>query len=273
MTEMTAPYAQLSSTHTSITTTTLWDLYEQAARQKYGDRIRIFNYSSVVQQLYDLDFRISIESADEAPREVRRTIVDVNVKEYSNCSDKETDETLVTVNKKGPQSMENRYKFSTTVLDRWGFATDHIGALVMAIAVNGGSISIHSRYGKKSATTEEKGVDYTLGYKQQEKILVPPKTRVQARVTSYSIKYKQGYVLRFSTPSTGGVPVSYLTRCQQMFCCWECRGSKKGFITAPELLQSLPGFRNQNGVASFVQQGTLSWIGEGINTDKTVNLI
>ena len=81
-------------------------------------------------------------------------------------------------------------------------------------------------------------------------------SHVKAKITTYSMKYEQGYVVKFSLPSSLRISVAYKTQCQQMLC-----GFNNRYITAAELCASLP---------SFLQPGTLSWIGEGSTIDKQV---
>ena len=93
-------------------------------------------------------------------------------------------------------------------------------------------------------------------------------TRVKAKITSYSMKYEQGYSVKFSISSSFSLPVIYKTQCNQQLC-----GSKSGRISAAELLKSQPDFRDEDGKVSFTGQGTLSWIGEGSSIDKIVEPI
>jgi len=57
----------------------------------------------------------------------------------------------------------------------------------------------------------------------------------------------------------------YKTRCNQWFC-----GANWGRIAAADLLSELPGYSEEDDKVSFLQEGTLSWIGEGSKVEKIV---
>lgn len=252
---------------TSSKVTTLWDLFEKAAKAQYGNSIKVIKTKWATQKLDNMEFTMTIETFDKEPKEASRTIVDINMKEYTNRCEKEVDETLVRLKRSSSRSTEDGYQFSSTKGVNWGIG-GNIGAQVMG-AMAGGNVGISANYGRQKSethqTSQTMGSDFTSSYEQEEKIRVPPMSRVIAKITTYSMKYERGYTLRLSIPSTVRFPVVYKTRCQQSFC-----GAKSGHITAARLLQSLPDYREKEAKVSFIQTGTLSWMGEGSSIDKTV---
>ena len=247
---------------------TLWDLLEDAAKRQYGTSIKVIKTSRATKQLNNLDFEVSVVSADAEPKESRRAIVDINMKEYTNRSDKEVDETLVKVRKRASKSTGSRYNFTVSKGVNWG-VNGNIGAQVMGLAMVGGSASIGANYNKQKTTTTESETSqqdtFEFCYEQEEKIFVPPMSHVKAKITTYSMKYEQGYILKFSLPSSLRISVCYKTQCQQMFCGFNTRN-----ITAAQFCSTLPDFREEDGKVSFIQPGTLSWVGEGSTIDKEV---
>ena len=247
---------------------TFWNLYEHAAKNQYGDNIRVVKTPWATKQLEDLSFEVSVVSADMNPTESRRTIIDINMKEYTNRGKREVDETMVKVSKSASKSKGSRYSFSTTKGVNWGIG-GNIGAQVMGLAMAGGSASVSANYGRQKSTTtgEEQSEDssFTFSYEQEEKISVPPGTQVKARITTYSVKYEQKYTLKFSISSTLNLPVIYRTRCQQM-CFGICRNT--GFVNVAQMIRTLPNYCTEDGKATFTQDGILSWVGEGCNVDK-----
>ena len=249
--------------------TTLVELLEQAAKRKYGNSIRVIKPPWVSEQFEKLNFEVSVVAADPKPEETKRTIVDINMKEYTNRSEKEVDETLVRVKKRSTESTGSRYSFSTTKGVNWGVG-GNIGAQVMGLAMVGGSGNISANYGRSksktegSETTESKAFEFC--YEQEENIKVPPRCRVEAKITTYSMKYEQGYTLKFSLPTSHIFSIAYKTMCQQMFCGFNIRS-----VTAAEFCATLPDFCQEDGKVSFTQQGTLSWVGEGSVIDKEVH--
>ena len=250
-------------------TVTFWELYERAAKNQYGENIRVIKTPWAKKLIDDLNFEVSVVDAEQTPKETSRTIIDINMKEYTNRGQKEIDETMVKVSKSTSKTKGSRYSFSTTKGVNWGIG-GNIGGQVMGLAMGGGSASISANYGRHKSTTtgKEESEDncFTISYEQEEKISVAPGTRVKARITSYTMKYEQRYTLKFSIPSSLNIPVTYRTRCQQM-CFGICRNA--GFVNITQMLQTLPNYCIEEGMATFTQDGILSWIGEGSSVDKS----
>ncbi len=270
MTSPAARYSPLPSPPQQVNVT-LWDLFVNASKAQYGDSIEIHSKSKAMERLNSLNFEISILSADAQPIETRRAIVDINTKEYTNHCQKEVDETLVKVRKSNAGWAGSRYHFSTTRGAYYGIGGD-IGPQVIYLAIAGGSTGINVNYNYSNQADAVSKVEmHNLGfnYTHEEKISVPPMSRVKAKITSHSVQYEQGYVILFTLPASLMIPVTYRTRCQRMFgpC---CRCFNIGAISAAQLCCTLPEYRNVDGYVRFVQRGILSWIGEGSNINKEV---
>ena len=259
--------ANSSLNHATTDQVTFWELFERAAKAQYGANIRVVKTSWTTSLLDNLNFELSVASVDREPVETRRTIIDINTKEYTNSGQKEVDETMVKVQKSTSRSHGNRFNFSTTKGVNWGIG-GNIGAQVMGLAMGGGSVGVNANYGRQKSTTagSEQLADssFSFSYSQEEKISVPPGTRVKAKITTYTVKYEQQYVLKFSIDSSLNVPLTYKTRCQQ-----SCFGKSTGSINITQILNTLPEYCIENGKATFTQTGTLSWIGEGCTVDKS----
>ena len=139
----------------TVTHNTAWGLFERAAKAKYGRSIKVVKTKWAKEKLDNLAFEISIVRADKEPKEANRIITDINMKEYTNRSQKEVDETLVTVNKASSKSTEDRYQYTTTKGTNWGIG-GNIGAQVMGAAMAGGSVGISANYGKSKSTIQTK---------------------------------------------------------------------------------------------------------------------
>ena len=238
---------------------TLWNLFKDAATHQHGDDILFINIASIKQKLNDLDFVVSVERADNHPTEKTRTILDINLKEYVNPCERESDETFVKISRAITKAEGSRYKFYTSQVIGQSLL-GNIGARIMGLSVSGGAIIVSVN----KHNTALSGPEDEFQYEQGEKIAIPPRTRVKASVTSYSIKYEQAYTLRFSISHNIGVSFQYESNC----CCL-C-GKRKGYVTAAQILRTLPGYRHSNNTVSFIQQGILTWIGHGSSIDKIV---
>ena len=248
-------------------TNTMFELLERAAKRRFGDSIQVLKHSWATEEIDNLKFDMEIV-AQEPIKESNRTIVDINMKEYTNRSEKEVDETLVRVKKTQSKTSGSRYCFSTTKGVNWGIGGS-FGAQVMGTAMGSPNIGINAKFNRQKSTKEEtetteKSV-FEFCYEQEENIKVPPQTQVKAKITTYSMKYQREYTLKLSLPKNRLVKVVYKTWFQRMVCGFSTR-----FITVSELCQTLPDLCEEDGRVSFIQPGTLSWVGEGSTIDKEV---
>ncbi len=210
----------------------LWKLFEQAAKRRYGRNITVVKNQFYETKVNNIDLKLSVVNADTKPCEKTRTIVDINMNEYVNRGKVAQDESIVRIDKKASTTEEQRYTFSTTKGTDFGFGSN-LGAKVMGAAVAGGSIGISGHYGKSKSTTKgtekssTEGLEYS--YSQEEKIVVPPETRVDATITTYRMKYEMKITLKFSVDKNASIPVVYKTQCQ-LLCCGLCRSNGLVFI-------------------------------------------
>jgi hypothetical protein len=211
-----------------------------------------------------------VVSKDKKPQEKTRTLVDINMKEYANYGKQAQDESVVIIHKTSTTTKGERYSFSTTKGVDFGIG-GNIGAQVVGMAVAGGSIGVSGNYNKSKSKTEgteqlsEEG--FSFSYNQEEKICIPPGTRVEAEISSYRMKYEMKYVLKFSAKRDSFIPLLYKTGCQQM-CFGMCRNN--GVVYLRDMLSTLPNYNpeDEDDTVSFTQDGTLSWVGEGCTVEK-----
>lgn len=249
---------------------TFWQLYERAAKERYGQDIRVIKSPFYEKKVNNIEFELSVVDKERKPREKTRTIVDINMKEYTNHGKESQDESIVRINKSSSATKGERYSFSTTKGVDFGIG-GNIGAQVMGLAVAGGSLGITGNYNRSKSKTEgteqsnEEG--FSFSYEQEEKIAVSPGTRVEATITTYRMKYEMEYTLKFRVKRNSTIPVLYRTSCQQM-CFGMCRSN--GVVNVRDILSTLPDYNpeDEDDTASFTQKGTLSWVGEGCSVDK-----
>lgn len=183
----------------------------------------------------------------------------------------EADESSVNISKSSGSERSTTADWTSTTGVEFG-ASANIGASVMGLAAMvpvggnigfGGSISKQKtdskHFGKSSCDT------FTISYTQDEKISVPPCTKVTATITTYSVTHRMEYEVEFGCEAYNFIPVRYQTSLQS---CFGGLCSKSGYITAAELLNSLPGFRRADGLVFFKQEGALSWVGGRAKVEK-----
>ena len=250
------------------------DLLEDAVNAKYGPRITLRKTAITENSLKRMWENIevtSVDPKDHKPKEVARRIVDINTKEYINRGS-EADESSVNISKSAGSERSTTADWTSTTGVEFG-ASANIGASVMGLAAMvpvGGNIGFGGSVSKQKTDSKHFGKSFcdtsTLSYTQEEKISVPPRTKVTATITTYSVTHRMEYEVEFGyNKSNNFIPVRYQTSLQSCFggCC-----SKSGFITAAELLNRLPGFRQEDDRVFFKQEGAVSWVGEGAKVEK-----
>lgn len=247
-----------------------WELYETAARLQYGEGIRVIRIPRQEKMVNEIDFEVCVLSMGE-PREVRRAIVDVNIKDYTNSGKEGQDESIIKVSKKTFNEDIDRYTFTTKRGINFGTGSK-IGKTVMGLAVSGGSLHIAGTLDNTRSADHSDEVRYECSYQLEEKVTVPPGKHVRVKITSYAIKYEVDYTLKFSVCRDATIPLLYRTNCQHA-CFQICRSS--GFVLVRDMISTLEDYNDEeaSGMASFTQTGTLSWIGEGSTVDKEEELI
>ena len=245
---------------------TQWDFLVNAAKSRFGRKIRVLQTSPSKLALNNFfeDLQFSVLYHDAEPTETRQTVIDIHTKEYVNRSSDERDETVAHVSRPGSITQGNRYHFTPISGLTFDFGKD-IGAQIVGLAAVGGNRGVK----KHSAVTDQDlkvSSDFHFEYKQEEKISVPPNRKVRAKITTSTVKYEMRYTLEFKIPSSRFINVSYYNRFQQ-FLCGLCRSCKP--VYAADILHDLPNFREENGWCFFQQVGILTWIGENCNVEKT----
>ena len=243
-----------------------------AVRIRFGQDVKLCNTKAAENEVarFVADLLFTVVQSDPEPLVTRPTIIDVTFKEFVNLGE-EKDQTTMHVGKNCPIAVGCRYQFSMTE----GVKFDHkynLGAQIVGLCMVGGYMSVGTNYTIKDQTYNE---NLQFQYHQKEKLIIPPKTKITAKITTSTRKYSQNYTLEFSTPRSRCIRVSYLTRIQQQFnlnlglgFCQLCQPSE-GRIYAGDILQTLPNFKDADGFCSFTQAGTLTWIGEGCTVEKS----
>ena len=254
---------------------TWWQLLENGAKFRFGPNIEVLRTKASEEELAHFveDLEFTVIRSDSEPLVTRPTIIDITTKELVNLGEKEKDESVIRVVKNEPICAGIRYHFSTSE----GVSFDkkyNVGARIVSLAMVGGFMRIG---GDNTVRDRGYNVGLQFNYSQEEKITIPPRMKVKVKILTSTKKFRQDYTLEFNTPRTRYVTVSYLTKCQQSCrnnCCFFgcgccCCRPKQGAVSAVDILRTLPEFKDGGGICSFTQSGTLTWIGESCNMEKT----
>ena len=274
-------YGQRQPTHMPNQVLSVASLLEEAARIKYGRRISFVWTPETDAQLKHFwdNLRISIRPVDTEPREVGRSIVDITTKDYVN-SGSESDESTVEIYKPAGIAKGTSAEWYVQNGLTWGVSST-VGTNIMRLAA---LVPVRGTVGAVGSITnrrlEEEALGHTLSadtlsftYKREEKIVVPPRSKVTVTITSYAIRYSFHYTLQLRALQSEAISIKFRTpfqdfwgSCLDLLGC--CRSS--GFITARELLTAslLPGYGEESDWVHFTQDGVLSWVGDGSKVQK-----
>ena len=264
---------------------TIGQLLEQASKIKYGRRIRLLSTPATDAELERFwnNLRVSIRPVDTEPREVGRSIVDITTKDYTNGGS-EKDESTIELSKPAGIAKGSSAEWYVKKGLSWSVSSN-VGSNIMRLAA---MVPVSGTVGAVGLITkqwlEEDSIGQTLGadslmlqYKKQEKVVVPPHSKVTVTITSYAIRYSFNYTLQLSALATDAISIQFRTPFQDFLagcccCCCCCAGCCKsmGFITARELLTAmqLPGYSEGSGWVHFIQDGVLSWVGDAVEVQK-----
>lgn len=222
------------------------------------------------QKFIDLLFSDARCIDDKEPEEISKIRVDVNEKVYSNDGpqQKEDDETTVRIVNTAENTEGHNYKQETTKGLEWGASANvglQFGLPQFGTGVKGG---IGGGFKKHSSQTQtyEKTNENKVGQEahHEEKVKIPAGAKVVVRMTSYRVRYKLDYTMEYKISKRQQIHISF-DRCLGLPCC-----VGTGSIGASDLLQELPGYREDEEFVYFTQEGELRWTADRMDVKKTV---
>ena len=202
---------------------------------------------------------------------ISKNIVDVNEKIYSNSEGGEDETTIKIVN-----CVENTegHNYTTTVTKgvQWGVNANvglQLGLPQVGAGLNAGLGGNYQRSTTNTFSKEEKKENRVeLQSHHEEKVKIPPGKKVTVKMTSYRVRYKLQYTMEYKIfkeayirvriDTCGGLGISGILPL--------CSGTR--IVTAEQLMQSLPGFREDEEFAYVTQEGELRWIADRMVVEK-----
>ena len=200
------------------------------------------------------------------PEELSKNTVDVNEKIYYNNEGGDDVTTVKIVN-----SIENsegqNYQETTTKGVQWG-ASANVGlqfGLPQVGAGGGGGVGTNFQRQKQTTLVKEEKKEnkVELQSHHEETITVPPGKKVVVKMTSYRVRYKLDYTMEYKISKSAYVRVRVDT-CGVGLC------TSLMPLTASQLMQSLPGYREDEEFVYITQEGELRWIADRMEVTKTI---
>ena len=174
---------------------------------------------------------------------------------------------MVNVTKRTVRAAERSYEWSPTEGVTWGLITN-IGAKIASVAAAwpGVSAGICLQSVVPTAIFDTITNETFSQREQNEKLVVPPRTKVNAVITTYAVRHELHYTVEFGFPAWSGLSIKYETPLQR---CFSGVCSTSGYLTASDILRGLSNYREANDWVYFTQDGKLSWTGESSKVMKT----
>ena len=200
------------------------------------------------------------------PEEISKNVVDVNEKVYTNTGGCE-DKTLVKIVNCVENSEGHNYQQTTTKGIKWE-VNANIGLQfgLPQVGVGGGG-ELGANYGRSRVlsvtqeTTNKQKVEQQSHH--EESLAIPPGKKAILRMISYRVRYKIDYTMEYRVSKLDGISVR-IDACGLGLC------FNTVYVTASQLLQTLPGYREDDEFVYFSQEGVLRWIANRMEVKKTI---
>ena len=244
------------------------DLLQKVVKEQFGKRTRIMRTFQDDKKTFLAElFKDGININPRKPVETSKNIVDVNEKIYSNCNGDE-DETAVKIVNTVENTEGHNYQATVTKGIEWGLSTNvglQFGLPQVGIGLSGGGSGSFQRQLTKSFFKEEKQEDRVeLQSHHEETVKIPPGKMVVLKMTSYRVRYKLEYTMEYKISKLSFISVR-VRGCVGVPLCTNIK-----MITATQLMQSLPGYREDEDFVYVTQEGELRWIADRMVVNKTL---
>ena len=247
-------------------------LLSQAVKEKYGRRARIWyqNYFTRTDKKTFTD-QLFTDAKNVNPREpveISKNLVDVNEKIYSNCDGSTDDESTVKVVSRVENSEDHNYHESTTKGVQWGTNANVGLQFGLPQVFSGGGINVGGSFQRTTSTTvaqeEKKSNKVEAESHHEELVKIPPGKKVVVKLTSYRVRYRLDYTMEYKISKSANIRVKY-EPCGIGLPCLSL-----GIVTASELMQPLPGYREDEEFVYMTQEGVLRWTADRMEVKKTL---
>lgn len=227
----------------------------------------------------------------EEPREVSKTIVDIDSKSHGNYAEQEGvvtvegkeekpldwfDEFDITSKKARDDTRSKSYTVQTT--SKKGFQIGGSGGLSAGpdfFNLAGGGmkaeLGINASYSNEetqnSSSTHSGDTKLSQAYEIVDKLRVPPRKKVEAKITTWAVTYEAKSSLKYTVDADIALPVRYrnhLSRCFGGFYV------STTYIPAREIFRGETDYHEDaNRIITFKRDGCVSYVGEEVEIKKS----
>ena len=167
-------------------------------------------------------------------------------------------------------SKSYRLELSSSTTKAANFNLEISGAgffnIAAPIAPKGGIGGSYSKTETSASSTEQsKSESLAQGYEVIDTLMVPPKTKVKALITTWAVTYESTMVTEISVDAKAKLPIRYRTKLSRKL------GGvivSKVMVTAKELFCGEWDYKCENEVVTFKRESKLSHLGEEVEIIK-----
>ena len=262
-------------------------LVKDLVKGKHGDDI--FVMGSTLEEIRSFWKHVGYQAEGplEPPKEVTRTVVDIDCKCHGNYAGTDGvqegagakpedwyDEFKITSKKSKDDSMHKGYTLQTS--EKEGFQIGGHGGLSASSSffnVAGGGITpelgINASFTSETSRvkTEERSRDTKLSqaYEILDCLKVPPRKEVKAKITTYAVTYEAKTTLRYTVDADISLPVRYRNHLSRLLGGFYVSTT---YLSAREIFRDETDFAFQGTNVTFTREGTVSYIGEQVDIQK-----
>ena len=260
---------------------------ENAAKRKYGRDIFVIGATKDnIAQFFNKIKQNALLA--KPPEEVGRAVVDIDCKSHINQADGHDaggkdkpddwfDEFEITSKKGTSESRSKSYQLQltsskqTSVNAGLNFKVGGSGFFNMAgVPISpevgaGGGFSRTTTDTKQTTESDTKEEALSQEYQVVDRLKVPPRTKVAAKITTYAVTYESKTRTKLTVDAQAFIPIRYRTRFSQMLggIC-----TSAGRLTAEDIFVDEENFKSENGYVTFERDGKISYLGEEVEITK-----
>ena len=256
---------------------------ERQVKQLVGDDIFVLGSTLEDIRSFWKHVGYQAEGMISEPREVSRTVVDIDCKSHGNHASEEGasggkdwyDEFMITSKKSKDESKMKSYSLQESTTR--GFKIGGTGGLSAGSAffnLAGGGVKpelgINASYSKDktNSSTESGSRDTKLsqGYEIVDKLQVAPKKKVDALITTWAVTYEATTILKYTVDADISLPVHYRTHLSRVLGGFLV---STAYVSAREIFRDERDFAEVRGNVTFTRDGKVSYISEQVEIKKT----
>ena len=257
-----------------------------AMKARFGRNISVIGVLATELGQFESKMRYKNAGIEEQPQMKGRTIVDVTYKTHINADPRVVELTedqkprdwydvfQVKSTTSASTSSKNVYRLEQENSRGNSFQLSGNGKLSAGyFNLAGGSIGAGANFSRfKTATNKEANEDtlqqdLSESYELTETLVVPPKTKARAKITTWAVTFVVPTTTEFEVDAGEYIYVTFQSRLQR---CLPCCSYTTEKLFAEDLFRSEDGYENDTDQIKFRRKGLVSYIAKEVEITKEI---